>query len=240
MYKGERFKRCGVLDIKTHIKPTNKQLYVHASSYHPKGTGKGIVLGEALRYLRTNSDEENYRRMISKHKSVLRRRGYILMVTNKHLERISFDERQTTLASKGKSSKCDGEDPSLTFVTTFNDATPEVRKIIFDLWPKLHDDGVLKNHFPKPPIMALRKNPSIANKIVKSKPNPISGKEGQPQPPIDTRGTTERDSDEGLFRSREPDQIPLNHAELVSVSVPFGVKKTGGVVVEEKNEKRKK
>ena len=40
LYKGPRFLREGILDIKTHIKPTNKQLYVHASSYHSPGGEK--------------------------------------------------------------------------------------------------------------------------------------------------------------------------------------------------------
>ena len=41
LYKGERFAKEGILDIKTHIKPTNTQQYVHASSAHPPGTGRG-------------------------------------------------------------------------------------------------------------------------------------------------------------------------------------------------------
>ena len=32
LYKGHRFHKTGILDIKTHIKNTNKQLYVHAKS----------------------------------------------------------------------------------------------------------------------------------------------------------------------------------------------------------------
>ena len=32
LYKGERFAKEGILDLKTHIKPTNTQQYVHASS----------------------------------------------------------------------------------------------------------------------------------------------------------------------------------------------------------------
>ena len=31
-YKGDRFQETNILDIKTHIKATNKQLYVHATS----------------------------------------------------------------------------------------------------------------------------------------------------------------------------------------------------------------
>jgi len=39
------------LCVETHIKETNKQTYVHLSSYHPSSTGKGIAIGEAKRYL---------------------------------------------------------------------------------------------------------------------------------------------------------------------------------------------
>ena len=34
--------------MKPYIKPTNTQQYVHASSAHPPGTGKGIIKGELL------------------------------------------------------------------------------------------------------------------------------------------------------------------------------------------------
>ena len=57
LYKGERFAKEAILDIKTHIKPTNIQQYVHASSAHPPRTGRGIIKGELLRYLQTNSNE---------------------------------------------------------------------------------------------------------------------------------------------------------------------------------------
>ena len=43
VYKGEKFTSTGILDVRTHIKPTNKQLYVHASSYHPPATKKAIA-----------------------------------------------------------------------------------------------------------------------------------------------------------------------------------------------------
>ena len=37
---------------KTHIKTTNIQFYVRQDSYHPPGTGKGLTIGETIRYLR--------------------------------------------------------------------------------------------------------------------------------------------------------------------------------------------
>ena len=72
LYKGETFDKEGILDIKTHIKPTNTQQYVHASSAHPPGTGQGIIKGDLLRYLRTNSNEATFQMHREKHAENMR------------------------------------------------------------------------------------------------------------------------------------------------------------------------
>ena len=72
LYNGFRFHQDGILDMKTHIEPTNKQLYVYAISYHPPKTGKSIMLGETNRYLHTNLSEENFHLMMNKFSSKLR------------------------------------------------------------------------------------------------------------------------------------------------------------------------
>ena len=66
LYKGDRFDRNQILDVQTHIKPTNKQLYIHASSYHLPTTINAISKGKVNRYLRTNSDEREFRNMKQK------------------------------------------------------------------------------------------------------------------------------------------------------------------------------
>ena len=58
VYKGPQFKETGLLDVKTHIKPTNKQLYIHKKSYHPECTKAAIPKGEIQRYLRSNLTRE--------------------------------------------------------------------------------------------------------------------------------------------------------------------------------------
>ena len=52
---------------KNNIKTTNKQLYVPADSFHPRGTHKGVVMGEAHRYRTTNTDEHNLKQLIHHH-----------------------------------------------------------------------------------------------------------------------------------------------------------------------------
>ena len=79
IYKGTNFQNKHTLDTKTYTKPTNKQTYVHSSSFHPKGTGKSIVLGEAYRFLRTNTDESNFRQQILKLQKALLARFFPLL-----------------------------------------------------------------------------------------------------------------------------------------------------------------
>ena len=60
IYKVERFKETGILDVRTHFKPTEKFQYTLFKSSHPPGVKKGFVKGEALRLLRTNSSRANF------------------------------------------------------------------------------------------------------------------------------------------------------------------------------------
>ena len=55
VYKGDRFKKHSILDVRTHFKPTETFQYTHFDSCHPPGVRKGFIKGEALRLLRTNS-----------------------------------------------------------------------------------------------------------------------------------------------------------------------------------------
>ena len=46
IYKGPNFHVTKTLEFETFVKPTNKQAYIHASSYHPPGVSKGVAIGE--------------------------------------------------------------------------------------------------------------------------------------------------------------------------------------------------
>ena len=72
----EDFENKQKLYIKTYTKPTNKQTYVHGSSFHPRGTGKSIALGEVYRFLRTNTDESNFGQQMAKLQRTLLARSY--------------------------------------------------------------------------------------------------------------------------------------------------------------------
>jgi len=93
IYKGDRFQVEHILDVKTHIKPTNKQLYVHASSYHPPNTGKSIAIGEANRYVRTNSDGPHYNAMTTHLTEKFRQRGYKTRNIHSYISSVNYSDR---------------------------------------------------------------------------------------------------------------------------------------------------
>ena len=71
--KGERFDsqktqflKDSILDVRTHVKPTETFQYTHFTSPHPPGVKKGFIKGEALRLLRTNSSSHNFLREVTR------------------------------------------------------------------------------------------------------------------------------------------------------------------------------
>ena len=100
LYKGERFRENQVLDIHT---PANKQLFIHASSYHPPTTISTISKGEANQYLCTNSGEKEFGKMTLKLSSRLKQRGYKHNQTVPHINSVKFNQRKHTLFQKQKS-----------------------------------------------------------------------------------------------------------------------------------------
>ena len=56
--KAKDLKKDSVLDLCTHLKPTETFQYTHFTLCHPPGIKRGFVKGEALRPLKTNSSKE--------------------------------------------------------------------------------------------------------------------------------------------------------------------------------------
>ena len=105
VYKGERFKKESILDVRTHFKPTETFQYTHFSSCHPPGVRKGFIKGEALRLLRTNSSKATFEENITQFKRRLRDRGYPDNLTENTLSEIIFSERMSALQNKQKTRK---------------------------------------------------------------------------------------------------------------------------------------
>ena len=145
IYKGPNFLSSRKLDIETHIKPTNRQAYIHANSYHLPGVSKGVALGKMKRYLRTNSRVETFNTFKAKHKVNLHK--FINHFTNQ----VKFLDRSFELSNK-KVTKRLNRIPLVTRVTPL---AYSALQIINTYWPHLQHLQQFKHINMPPPPYAL-------------------------------------------------------------------------------------
>ena len=100
VYKGPHFDETGILNIKTHTKPTNKQLYVHKTLYHPECTKTAIPKGEIQRYLRSNTRENTFKYIARQLKSKLIERGYKAKDITKVIRAYPFEKCEEVMSSE--------------------------------------------------------------------------------------------------------------------------------------------
>ena len=165
VYKGERFNKESILDIKTHHKPTETFQYTHYSSCHPPGVKRGFIKGEAIRLLRTNSSEINFQEAISSFKTRLQTRGYPKQLVDKTVSEVSFAGRQSALHKQNR--KTDGK--IMPFVTTFHPGVKKLKQILMQKWSSIQNQPLLKTIFQTPPIISYKRGKSLKDMLVRAK-----------------------------------------------------------------------
>ena len=90
VYKGERFHNQGIIDIRTHFKPTETFQYTHFSFCNPHRVRKGLIKGESLRLLRTNSSGKSFYENIYNFKKRLCAGGYPQNLIEKITSEVKF------------------------------------------------------------------------------------------------------------------------------------------------------
>ena len=165
VYKGDRFLKESILDVRTYSKPTETFQYTNFHSCHPPGVTKGFIKGEALRLLRTNSSqttfEENIRNFATRPES----RGYPTATVEKHLSEVKFSERKTSLTNRNKTT----QHKFLPFVTQYHPAFPNLKKILMGKWHLIQNQPQLRNIFKEPPLLSYRKGKSLKDILVTAK-----------------------------------------------------------------------
>ena len=164
VFKGPRFITDKILDVQTHFKPTETFQYTHFSSCHPLSVKKGFVKREALRLLRTNSVKESFELKKLQFLTRLLERGYPKSFAEDILTEIKFSMRNTALQNKPKTSK-----KFIPFVTTFNPATPNLKKILIKHWHLIAGNHNLARIFKNPSMVAYRKDKSLKDYLVRAR-----------------------------------------------------------------------
>ena len=160
VYKGERFVKELILDVRTHYKPTETFQYTNYNSCHPAGVKKG----ETLRLLRTNSSKVVFEENIKNLKTRLTLRGYPSNLVDKILSEVNFAERKNALTQKQKAHK-----KILAFVTQFQPSLPCLKNILMDKWHLIQNQPLLREIYKEPPLISYRKGKSLKDMLVKAK-----------------------------------------------------------------------
>ena len=164
VYKGDRFKKHSILDVRTHFKPTETFQYTHFDSCHPPGIRKGFIKGEALSLLRTNSSKAKFDEHIALFKQRLCHRGYADNLLNITLSKVSFSQRMSALQNTQKTRK-----RILLFVAEYRPSMPDLKHILMNKWHLIQNQPSLRKTFKNPPLISYRKGRSLKDVLIRAK-----------------------------------------------------------------------
>jgi len=129
VFKGERFNKQAILDIRTQFKPTETFQYTHFFSCHLPGVRKGFIKGEALQLLRTNSSAKSFVENITQFKTRLRARDNPNSLVERITSEVKFSERSQHFDRERESAE-----KFLPLVTTYHPAVPNLKNILMSKW----------------------------------------------------------------------------------------------------------
>ena len=147
-----------------NFKPTETFQYTYFSSCNPHGVRKGLIKGEALRLLRTNSSAKSFYENIYNFKKRLRARGYPHNLIEKITSEVKFTERKSALQKNNEVRK-----KILPFVTTYHPALQNLKNILMSKWHLIQDQPLLREIYNEPPIISYKRAKSLGDILVRAK-----------------------------------------------------------------------
>ena len=112
----------------------------------------------------SNSVKQNFEKFKRELEQRVCQRGYPLTLVQKILTDVQFSDRKEALRNKTKQTK-----EILPFVTTYNPAAPNLKKILMKHWYMIQQQPRLKEIFNQPPIVSYGKEKSLKDILVRAK-----------------------------------------------------------------------
>jgi len=97
IYKGKDFYEDGKLSVSIHQKETNKYMYIPYRSDHQRHTIKNYVWGELKRYVRYNTEENNFKKLRMRFFLRLRNRGFKKYMLKRLFSKVTYAQRNELL-----------------------------------------------------------------------------------------------------------------------------------------------
>lgn len=166
VFKGKRFEKENILDVKLYRKPTDNFQYLDKSSAHPESVFKGFLMGEITRFIRSSNNTSDLQSQINLFKHKLTKRGYKKNYMEPIFSKTVQTPRSNTLSYNKKEMKTA---PPLVFATKYNPAIKNLGKHLRKHWQIIKNDQEANLIFPKVPIIAYRKHKNLGEFLTSSK-----------------------------------------------------------------------
>ena len=97
IYKGARFTRSCIFDLRVHQKSMNLYLYIPWQSFHTVAAKRAFIQTELMRYIRNSSDRDSYIQLKHTFYTRLRDRGYPHLFLKEIFNGIFYEDRHLFL-----------------------------------------------------------------------------------------------------------------------------------------------
>ena len=159
IYKGPLFPYTNTLDTKTFQKSQNLYQYLHYTSCHQNAVYKSTIIGELVRYVKTNTLEVNYEAMKSLFRKRLLARGYPKKLIEKASATVLYKNRAQFLMKSQLP-------PPKYYPPLYKCPPPPQYKLLKHI--VLENYHTLQNMLPAPRFIPV-KHATLRNKLVRTK-----------------------------------------------------------------------
>jgi hypothetical protein len=156
------FNDGGFLKVKTFQKSMNLYLYIPWDSFHSIRTKAGFIKGELIRYLKTNSNEDDFNSIRTMFAARLQNRGYPAWFIQKCFSQVQYIDRIEYLQP---SEKPPSDVKPIFLMLPYHDVFIE-RKLAHSI--RRHWYVLGNEHVRFKPVIAFQKNPNLAQLLTRS------------------------------------------------------------------------
>ena len=153
-----------IMHTTVYRKPTDRNNFLHSTSYHPASLKKGLPYSQMLRLKRICSTESE----LNKHARDLcdrfRAKGYSEKILTDSLSRAEGVSRASLLTPKPPQPS----NPPMVLSTTFSPISQQVKAIVRKHWHILSSDPAVGATFATPPIFANKRARNLRDALVKN------------------------------------------------------------------------
>ena len=150
------------LSTSVHYKPTDSHSYLLYSSHHPASCKNSIPFSQLLRLRRICSNHDDFQSQADTMISFFKERGYPNTVCTSALEKAKNTTRNEALTP----SPFKATDDRPVLALTFHPHNIKVKNIIIDNFHLLQSDPRLSQIFPKPPLIAYKRDQNLRDHLV--------------------------------------------------------------------------